>query len=67
MRQAIALLTPLVASPHDPGLARAAREMVERAQAEMRAAQPAAAAPEPRHAGPAPGQLIRLPSRHRLG
>jgi hypothetical protein len=41
--QAIALLMPLVASPHDPGLSRAAREMVEQAQAEMRAAQPAAA------------------------
>ena len=43
---AIALLMPLVASPHDPGISRAAREMVERAQAEMRAAQPAAATPQ---------------------
>jgi Flp pilus assembly protein TadD len=43
--QAIALLMPLVASPHDPGISRAAREMVERAEAEMRAAQPAAATP----------------------
>jgi hypothetical protein len=42
---AIALLMPLVASPHDPTLSRAARELVERAQAEMRAAQPAATTP----------------------
>ncbi|MEA3012388.1 MAG: hypothetical protein QOD42_933 [Sphingomonadales bacterium] len=46
---AIALLMPLTASPHDPGIARAAREMVDRAQAEMREARPAAANP------PSPG------------
>jgi hypothetical protein len=38
---AIAMLMPLVASPHDPGIARAAREMVDRAQAAMRAPAPA--------------------------
>jgi Flp pilus assembly protein TadD len=50
--EAIALLMPLVASPHDPGLSRAAREMVERAEAEMRAAAPAARS-APNSAAPA--------------
>ena len=45
---AIALLTPLVGDPHDTGLARAAREMVERARAEMRERQPAAGGAAPR-------------------
>lgn len=53
--EAIALLRPLVANPHDPGLARTARGMVERAEAGLRAAQPPETpAPAPAEAGTPP-------------